>query len=144
MEGNTWNKRITVLRTTFTIEDLKKSKVGHLNNHLVISPVKGKSKYGNNKKIVDGIKFDSEKEARRYTELKILLKAGEIGLLSLQHEFELNSGGEFSYKYIADFVYYASGTGEMIVEDTKGFLTREYKKKRRLMKKIYGITIKET
>lgn len=88
--------------------------------------------------------FHSTKEANRYSTLKILLKAGEIGFLELQVPYELNPGGEFSYKYIADFVYIDARTGDKIVEDCKGFRTAEYKKKRRLMKKVYGIEIKET
>lgn len=129
----------------WTIEDLKKTKVASLNQHLLIQPgKKKKSKYYNSKKEVGGILFDSEKEANRYGELKLLLKAGTIGLLELQVPFELNEGGTHSLKYIADFVYYDQGTGEKVVEDCKGFRTREYKKKRRLMKKIYGIEIKET
>lgn len=73
-----------------------------------------------------------------------LQKQGLIGLLEMQVPFELNPGGTHSLKYIADFVYYDSLTGERVVEDAKGFRTREYLKKRRLMKKVLGIEIKET
>lgn len=102
------------------------------------------SKYGSKKSWVDDIEFDSIKEANRYKELRLLAKVGKIGLLELQVPYELNAGGTHSLKYIADFVYYDSNTGEKIVEDCKGYRTKEYKKKRRLMKKIYGIIIKET
>lgn len=104
---------------------------------------KKKSKYGNEKHEVDGIEFDSKREAERYGELKLLLKAGEIGLLQLQEPFELNPGGTHSLKYIADFVYLITATGEKVVEDAKGHRTREYIKKRRLMRKVHGIEIKE-
>jgi hypothetical protein len=104
---------------------------------------KRKSKYGNNKAVVDNIKFDSKREANRYGELKIMLKAGIIGLLDLQVPFELNPGGSHSLKYIADFVYIIRATGEKVVEDAKGHRTREYIKKRRLMKKVHSIIIKE-
>jgi hypothetical protein len=104
---------------------------------------KKRSKYGNEKHEVDGIEFDSQKEAHRYGELKIILKAGIIGLLELQVPYELNPGGTHSLKYIADFVYVISATGEKVVEDAKGHRTREYIKKRRLMKKVYGIVIQE-
>jgi uncharacterized protein DUF1064 len=104
---------------------------------------KKKSKYGNNKVVVDEIEFDSEKEAKRYGQLKLMMKAGEIGLLQLQVSFELNKGGTHSLEYIADFVYIISKTGEKVVEDAKGFCTKEYKKKRRLMLKVHGIKIKE-
>lgn len=128
------------------LESIKQSPCAHLNQHLFIEIKKKKkrSKYNNNKKLFDGILFDSEKEANRYGELKLLLKAGEIGLLKLQVPYELNEGGTHSLKYIADFVYLETKTGNKIVEDCKGCRTGVYIKKRRLMKKIFGITIKET
>jgi hypothetical protein len=104
---------------------------------------KKRSKYGANKIEVDGIVFDSNREAKRYQELKIMQKAGVIGLLELQVPYGLNEGGTHSLQYIADFVYVISKTGEKVVEDVKGFRTKEYRKKRRLMKKVHGITIKE-
>lgn len=128
-----------------SIEDVLKSACAGKNKHLQPGKKKtGKSKFGNNKKEIDGILFDSEKEARRYGELKLLLKVGEIGLLELQVPYELNEGGTHSLKYIADFVYRDAKTGEKIVEDTKGFKTKIYLKKRRLMLKLHGIKIKET
>ena len=112
-----------------------------------------KSKFGNKKCVVDDIVFDSEKEAKRYGELKLLLKAGEIGFLERQVPFELNPGGTYSLKYIADFVYIDAKTGEKIVEDVKPmrvskktgklFRTQVYKKKKRLMFTVHGIKIKE-
>lgn len=104
---------------------------------------KKKAKYRNNKVVVDGIEFDSEKEAARYGVLKLRLKAGDIGMLQLQVPYELNPGGTHSLEYIADFVYIETETGKTIVEDVKGYRTKEYKKKRRLMKKVHKIIIKE-
>lgn len=130
-----------------TIEDIKKSKVWGINRHLDASELnrnRGRSKYGARKKNVDGIIFDSVAEATRYSELKTLLKAGEIGFLKLQVPFELNPNGNFSYKYIADFTYTDSKTGKTIVEDKKGFKTKDYKKKKKLMLKVYNINISET
>lgn len=103
-----------------------------------------RAKYRNEKVEYDGKTFDSKKEYQRYRELELLLKKGIIGFLECQVEYELNEGGQYSYKYIADFRYVLAETGETIVEDAKGFRTAEYKKKRRLMKKVHGITIKET
>lgn len=100
-------------------------------------------KYRNKKTEVNGIVFDSAKEAKRYKELLILLKAGEIGFLEQQVPYELNTGGTHSVVYICDFKYMNAKTGETIIEDTKGFRTKEYLKKRRLMKKVHGIVIKE-
>ena len=120
-----------------------------------------KSKYGANKTEIDGITFDSRKEARRYTELKILQRAGEINGLELQVKFELipiqrepdtvgKRGGVIKGKmierpvyYVADFVYTITATGEKVVEDTKGFRTKEYIIKRKLMLYKYGLRIRE-
>lgn len=129
-----------------SIKELQSSKVAGINPQLFEKveelPVK-RSKYGNSKTVVDGIEFDSAKEAIRYKTLRLLLKSGDIGLLRCQVEYELNPGGSHSLKYIADFVYIITANGETVVEDVKGFRTREYKKKRRLMKKVHGIVIKE-
>jgi hypothetical protein len=99
------------------------------------------NKYKNQEIEIDGIKFKSKKESRRYVELRMLQKAGEITDLRLQVPYELNEGGAFSYKYLADFVYIRGG--KEVVEDAKGYRTKEYKKKKRLMKKVHNIEIKE-
>ena len=133
-------------RTPIKIEDLRKSACAKLNPHLfgepVAAPVK-KSKYGNKKTEVEGIVFDSVKEAKYYKTLLLLKKAGKIGLLELQVPYELNEGGTHSLKYVADFVYVDSETGKKVVVDVKGMRTREFIKKRRLMLKMHGIKIKE-
>lgn len=108
------------------------------------------SKYNSKKTVVDGQKFDSKKEANRYQELLLLEKAGVIKNLSRQVKFVLipsqrdESGKvierECSYK--ADFVYYEED-GETVVEDVKGFRTKEYIIKRKLMLYQYGIRIRE-
>ena len=140
-----------IMKKRMSIEDVrhlvKDTPAEKLNPHLFESVAvkkKKKSKYNNNKIEVDGEVFDSEKEANRYQDLKKLLKVGEIGLLERQAEYQLNEGGVFSYLYIADFVYVEAKTGKTVVEDCKGFRTAEYLKKKRLMKKIYGIEILET
>ena len=128
-----------------TKDDVLNSSCGHLNAHLGDKPkAKKKSKYFNNLCEVDGIVFKSEKEAARYGELKLLRKAGIIGLLELQKGYELNPGGTYSLKYFADFVYRITKTGDEVVEDCKGFETEVFKKKERLMKKVHGIIIKKT
>lgn len=132
-------------KASIPLSDLKNSACAPLNQHVFedVEKPKKKSKYNNTKTEVDGIVFDSVKEANRYKELRLLLKIGEIGLLKRQVEYELNPGGTYSMKYVSDFEYIITATGEHIVEDVKGFRTREYLKKRRLMKKVHGITIKE-
>lgn len=110
----------------------------------VDKPKKRKAKYGAEKVEYGDLTFDSKKEYNRYRKLLLLLKAGAIGQLQLQVPYELNEGGTHSLKYIADFVYIDASTGQEVVEDAKGFRTQEYKKKRKLMKQVHGITIKET
>lgn len=97
------------------------------------------SKYGARKVITDGITFDSQKEANRYCELKLMLQAGEIAKLELQPEFILQEGyrgldGKWvrAIKYRADFrVTYPDG--RVVVIDTKGYQTKEYKLKKKLL-----------
>ena len=120
-------------------------------------------KYGNKKTVIDGIEFDSQKEATRYCELSLLQRAGQIQNLELQKEFELipaqyenvsreeyiKSKGkktkgkclERAVKYKADFIYIENG--KTVVEDTNGVRTKEYIIKRKLMLYIHGIQIKE-
>ncbi len=103
---------------------------------------KKKSKMSNVKvETEDGV-FDSKREYKRYKELRLLLKAGEIGFLAKQVQYELNTGGSHSLIYIADFVY-TTKEGVQVVEDVKGMRTDVYKKKRKLMKEVHGIDIKE-
>lgn len=133
-------------RKPISLEDIKRSACAPLNPHLFekAESKPKKSKYGNKKTEVDGILFASIKEAERYKELKLMQKAGLIGLLELQVPFELNPGGTHSLRYIADFTYVDSRTGERVVEDCKGAKTAVYLKKKRLMWKVHKIQIKET
>ena len=101
-------------------------------------------KYHARKTEVDGIKFDSKREANRYVELKLMEQAKAIQDLKLQVKFPLVKKSPHGREivYIADFVYYEDG--KMVVEDSKGFKTDVYKLKKRLMAELYGIEIKET
>lgn len=103
-----------------------------------------KNKYHNRKVVIDGITFASGKEAKRYGELKILEKAGFISEMRMQVPFELipRQGKEGAVKYIADFTY-LDKDGNLHVEDTKGFRTKEYIIKRKLMLFMKGIKIEE-
>lgn len=103
-----------------------------------------RSKYKAKKVVIDGITFDSKKEAGRYQELKLLERAGAIKGLVLQPRFLLQD--KFKYKgkterkieYIADFKYMDTKTGKVVVEDVKGYKTDVYKLKRKLFLKKYG------
>ena len=102
----------------------------------------GRPKYRNIKTTIDGITFDSKRESIRYCELKLLAKAKKIQNLRLQLPYVIRVNGEKICKYIADFVYVEDG--QEIVEDVKGMRTREYVLKRKLMKAVFGIDIRET
>lgn len=108
-------------------------------------------KYGNRKIVRDGIEFDSIKECQRYCELKLMQCAGVISDLQMQVKFELipfqkvefpdGVATERATNYIADFVY--KQNGQTVVEDTKGFRTKDYILKRKLMLWRHGIRIRE-
>ena len=107
-----------------------------------------RSKYGNRTVTRNGETFDSAKEARRYGELVLLERAGQVFDLKRQVKYELiptqKIGGkvvERACTYVADFVY--KENGKTVVEDTKGFRTKDYNIKRKLMLYIHGIRIKE-
>lgn len=124
-------------------------------------PRRSKNKYNARSVEYDGLKFDSQKEALRYKELRFLISEGIITDLRRQVKYVLiptqrepdtigARGGvkqgkllERECSYIADFVYTVVETGETIVEDTKGFRTKEYAIKKKLMLFVYGIQIKE-
>ena len=106
------------------------------------------SKYHSKKITRDGITFDSVKEYKRYQELALLERAGQVSDLQRQVKFELIPSQRINGKvveractYIADFVYYQDG--RKVVEDTKGFKTKDYIIKRKLMLHVHGIRIKE-
>lgn len=124
-----------------------------------------RSKYGAVKTTVDGIVFHSAKEARRYTELKLLQQAGRIRNLRLQRRYvlcalvvdradcrDVNAGAIANRRvpighYIGDFEYEESYLGQvwnLIVEDSKGMRTAMYKLKKRLFEAQYGVQIRET
>lgn len=101
-------------------------------------------KYNAKKTVVDGIKFDSKKEAERYKELKALERVGKIERLELQPRFTLMDGFRYEGKavrkieYVADFLYRDLSTLELVVEDVKGVKTDVYKLKKKLFLKHYG------
>ena len=100
-------------------------------------------KYGNKKVKIDGYTFDSQLEASRFLELKLLLRAGLIRDLQLQPSFELIPSFEKNGKkyrrvvYKADFAYFDIGKGKTIIEDTKGFRTKEFIIKKKLFEYNY-------
>lgn len=108
------------------------------------------SKYHAHKTTVDGITFDSKREARRYQELKLMERAGAIRDLRRQVRYELIPAFDVDGKhyrptcYIADFTYIDAKTGKEVVEDVKGMRTDVYKLKAKLFAYKYGVSILET
>lgn len=111
------------------------------------------SKYRNKKVLVDGVAFDSKKEAKRYRELKLMEDAGMISRLERQVKFDLlpnqkDPDGkviERKVQYIADFVYLKNG--KVCVEDVKGYRDggayRVFVIKRKLMLYRFGLRVIE-
>lgn len=106
--------------------------------------LKSVSKYRNVRTVVDGITFQSKKEAKRWQELKLLWASTEILFLERQPRFKLEVCGQLVATYVADFRYFDVKPERWIVEDCKGMRTREYLLKKKLMKAIHGIEILET
>ena len=109
------------------------------------------TKYRSQKITVDGITFDSVKEANRYQELRMLERAGEIRDLQRQVPFvviptQRDENGkliEKEVRYVADFTYIEKGKLTRTVEDVKGMRTREYVLKRKMLLWRLGIRIRE-
>ena len=140
--------RMSKSRTIFTYEDIKRSAVGKINPEILkwSNPTTlKKSKYGNRKVEFEGEIFDSQKELARWLQLRMRVLAGEITDLRRQVRYDLKVEGEKVCSYIADAVYYENGL--LVVEDTKSIYTRKlpvYRLKKKLMKNILNIEIKET
>lgn len=108
-----------------------------------------KNKYRNEKVTVNGIVFDSKREADRWADLNVLERAGEISRLQRQVKYvliptqydEKKKVLERECSYIADFVYLKDG--KLVVEDAKGFKTPEYKIKKKLMLLFHGVRVRE-
>ena len=103
---------------------------------------KRRSKHNNKKTVIDGITFDSKKEAEYYCKLKILKKAGEIKEFGIQPKYELqptfrkNGKTHRSITYIADFII-TNNDGTTDIVDVKGFETDVFKIKQKLFEYKY-------
>ncbi len=107
------------------------------------------NKFGAQKTVVNNITFDSKAEARRYSQLLLLERSGQIAGLTLQVPFVLAKSVKFAgaprakpaVRYLADFVYTDTSTGKIVVEDTKGMSTDVWSLKRHLMLERLGIDV---
>ena len=117
-------------------------------------PVRPQSKYGATPLVVEGIRFDSKREARRYQELRVLERLGVVRDLERQPRYalevlELHHGAAGAIvncgHYTADFRYLDVESGRVMVEDVKSQATRTtaYRLRKRLVEAIHGVTITE-
>jgi hypothetical protein len=84
---------------------------------------------------MDGITFDSKKEARRYAKLKLLMRAGEIENLECHPSLTITIGGMKVCRVEADFAYFEKG--KRVFEDTKGIQTAISRLKEKLVRACY-------
>tara|TARA_R110000787_G_scaffold181619_1_gene293659 strand:+ start:190 stop:501 length:312 start_codon:yes stop_codon:yes gene_type:complete len=99
-------------------------------------------KYNNKKVVIDGIKFDSIRESKRYLDLKNLERGGDIKNLELQPRYDFVLNGVKMGFYKADFRYVENGV--LVIEDVKGMKTPVYNLKKKMMKAFHNINILET
>ncbi len=96
------------------------------------------SKYGNEPVWIDGIRFDSRAEGKRYCQLKLLQAAGEIAELELQPKVKLTVNGVQVCTYIGDFRYWHVHSKKRVTEDVKGIETKDFKIKAKLFRAVFG------
>jgi hypothetical protein len=104
------------------------------------------SKYKAKPVVIDGIHFASTGEGRRYRQLCLRLRAGEIRDLELQPRYPLVVNGVNVGTYVADFRYVETATGETVTEDFKGgkaTITPVFRLKAKLVRALYGIVVQE-
>lgn len=100
-------------------------------------------KFGNIRQEVDGIRFDSKKEAEQYGKLKMLLKAGKIKAFQMQKTFKLYVNDHHICDYRCDFVVLNLDDSE-VVQDVKSSATanvRAFQIKKKLMKAVFNIDV---
>lgn len=132
------NKRVNSAKTNNNIPTKEKSIVD-----------KPRAKYGNTKTEVNGVKYDSKKEAKRAEQLELQQRLGLISDLERQVKFVLQPSFEFAghkireIAYVADFVYIENGN--KVVEDVKSPASKTplYKLKKKMMMYVHGIEVKE-
>lgn len=106
----------------------------------------GRGRYGAKKTVVDGITFDSKAEARRYGELMMMRRAGEIYDLEIHRLYPVFLNGKWVCDYTADFCYRRKPGHERVVEDVKSKGTRtarDWPLRKRLVEAAHTITITE-
>lgn len=106
-------------------------------------PGRSRSKYGNTWVTIDGRKFQSKAEGRRYERLRDWQKEGRISGLEMQPRFPIVIEGEKVATYVADFRYVDKESGDVVIEDVKGAIKAVYRLKKALVEALYGVVIVE-
>ena len=91
---------------------------------------------------IDGVRFASTKEGKRYQELKLLERAGEISRLELQPRYDITINGVKVCTYVGDFRYFTKA--KQVLEDVKGMKTPLYRLKAKLVRALYNVEILES
>lgn len=100
------------------------------------------NKYGAKRTVVDGISFDSKREAEVYSDLKLLERKGSISGFERQRKFNLIVNGEIIGTYKADFAFIDHDQdGRLRVVDVKGVVSREFSRTQKHIKALYGIDV---
>ncbi len=116
---------------------------------LMIGVTPGKSRYPvveKHRRTIDGITFASMREAKRYGQLKIMERAGEITHLTLQPSWTAYIGGVKFCTYTADFSYFRKGEIDLVVEDVKSSGTRldpAYRLRKKAVELSHGLHVTE-
>lgn len=99
------------------------------------------NKYRNRRVVIDGLKFDSVREAKRWKQLATLERAGVINSLKRQVRFPLMVNDKLVCTYIADFTY-VDESGQKVIEDSKGYATQLFRTKAKLFAALHpGLSI---
>lgn len=85
---------------------------------------------------IDKISFHSIKESKRYSELKIFQKIGKVIMFLRQPKFDLPGGVTYS----ADFIIFWDN-GECTIEDVKGYKTKDFIAKKKMVEALYPVII---
>jgi hypothetical protein len=111
-----------------------------------IARLKTRSKYGAVKTTLDGITFDSKREAARWSVLQQLVRLGEVRDVQRQVPYRIDLSGQHVCTWIADFEYWERRNDEwhVVREDCKGVRTPVYRLKKKLVKAVWGFEIRET
>lgn len=135
--GSKWQ-----MATGYTEQWLREYQAKHRGLKIEIVDAPKPNKYSAIRTEVDGIIFDSKREAKRYQELRQLQLARSISDLRLKVKYELIVNGQKIGSYTSDFEYEEGG--KHIVEDCKGYRHRDFIWRKKLMLALYGISIRET